>query len=71
VVPSSRDELDVGGRGSLSVRLVVFGFGGPFFATGGLAEPLRLENRPRSCQAIQVEAGGGTPTRVEPRLTTP
>jgi hypothetical protein len=26
------------------VRRVVFGSGRPFFATGGLAEPLRLEN---------------------------
>jgi dihydrofolate reductase len=32
---------------------VVFGSGRPFFATGGLAEPLRLENPPRSCQAIE------------------
>jgi hypothetical protein len=44
VVPSSRDELDVGGRGSRSVRPVVFGSGRPFFAAGGVAEPLRLEN---------------------------
>jgi hypothetical protein len=29
---------------SRSVRPVVFGSGRPFFATGGLAEPLRLEN---------------------------
>jgi hypothetical protein len=27
-----------------SVRPVVFGSARPFFATGGLAEPLRLEN---------------------------
>ena len=27
---------------------VVFGSPSRFFATGGLAEPLRLENRPRS-----------------------
>jgi hypothetical protein len=44
VVPSRRDELDVGGRGSRSVPPVVFGSGRPFFATGGLAEPLRQEN---------------------------
>ena len=44
MVPSSRDELDVGGRGSRSVRPLVFGSDRPFFATGGLAEPLRLEN---------------------------
>jgi hypothetical protein len=30
--------------GSRSMRPVVFGSGRPFFATGGLAEPLRLEN---------------------------
>ena len=31
-------------RHEASVRPVVFGSGRPFFATGGLAEPLRLEN---------------------------
>jgi hypothetical protein len=30
-----------------AVRPVVFGSGRPFFATGGMAEPLRLENPTR------------------------
>ena len=39
---------------SRSVRSVVFGSGRPFFATGGLAEPRRLENPSKIVQGDRV-----------------
>jgi hypothetical protein len=43
-----------GGPQSRRVRAVVFSPGRPSFTTGGLAEPLRLENPGQSCQVTGV-----------------